>query len=78
MSVNPSEQAIQSLLRGQKAHKGDLTGKCGEILSASKSLVIGCKNGSVSLDVLQKSGGKALEIKQFLCGYHFNVGEFLG
>jgi len=81
-AYNPSPIAFTpykgETLNVYKAHKGDLTGKCGEILSASKSLVIGCKNGSVSLDVLQKSGGKALEIKQFLCGYHFNVGEFLG
>lgn len=47
----------------------------GEIIKADKQLIIACKHGSLSLKTVQKAGGKAMEINNFLLGNKFKVGE---
>lgn len=43
----------------------------GKILQSKENLIIGCKNGSLSLLKVQKAGGKPMEIKEFLRGNKF-------
>lgn len=43
----------------------------GKILQSKDNLIIGCKNGSLSLLKVQKAGGKPMEIKEFLRGNKF-------
>ncbi len=54
-----------------------LKGGVGEILKADNELVIGCIDGSVSLSVVQKAGGKMMNIADFLRGNKLVVGEEL-
>ena len=49
--------------------------RAGEIVEASDRLVIGCGEKSLSLLKVQKAGGKPMEIKEFLKGNKFTVGE---
>ena len=54
-----------------------LKGQVGKILKADKELVIGCKDGSVALKVVQKAGGKPMNIADFLRGAKLNEnGDF--
>ena len=58
------------------AKPSPLKGECGKILKINdKELVVGCLNGGVSLLEVQKSGGKPMDIKDFLRGNKFSVGE---
>ena len=50
-------------------------GRAGQILQADKNLIIACGSGALSLEIVQKSGGKQMAIKDFLLGNKFNVGE---
>lgn len=59
------------------AEISSLNGKVGEILRADKELVIGCADGSISLKVVQKAGGKMMNIADFLRGNKLAVGEEL-
>ena len=54
-----------------------MKGNVGEILKADKELIIGCGDTSVSLEVVQKAGGKMMDIKDFLRGNKLVVGEEL-
>ena len=54
-----------------------LKGSAGEILKADKELIIGCADSSVSLKVVQKAGGKMMNIADFLRGNKLVVGEEL-
>ncbi len=54
----------------------DRCGKSGEILSCDNNLIIACKNGALSLNKVQKAGGKPLDIKEFLKGNKFIKGDF--
>ncbi len=54
-----------------------LRGNVAEILKADKELIVGCADASVSLKVVQKSGGKMMNIADFLRGNKLNVGEEL-
>ena len=53
----------------------DVDGKMGTILQADKELVIACKKGAISLKTVQKAGGNAMQIADFLRGNKFTVGE---
>ena len=59
------------------AEISSLNGKVGEILRTDKELVIGCADGSISLKVVQKAGGKMMNIADFLRGNKLAVGEEL-
>ena len=58
-----------------EAQISELKGKAGQVLRADESLIIGCGDKSVSLLKVQKPGGKPLDIKEFLRGNKFVVGE---
>ncbi len=58
-----------------KAKVVEISGRPGEILQADKSLVVGCGKNSIALEIVQKSGGKQMAIKDFLLGNKFVVGE---
>ena len=53
----------------------DLAGEVGKVIKADKSLVIGCGERSVELRVVQKAGGKPMNINDFLRGNKILVGE---
>jgi len=81
-AFNPSPVAF-TLLNGEpfkiyKAKVCDKVGKAGEILSVDGELIVGTGNGSVSLLRVQKAGGNAMEIKDFLRGSKLSVGDILG
>lgn len=50
-------------------------GAPGEILEAKDELVVACGKGAISLKKVQKAGGSAMDIKDFLRGNKFIVGE---
>ncbi len=54
-----------------------MKGRSGEILKADTELVVGCIDGSVSLKIVQKAGGKMMNIADFLRGNKLVVGEKL-
>lgn len=71
-AFNPSPVAF-TFFEGQpfkvyQAKKCELKGQPQEILKADTELVIGCKDFSVSLIKVQKSGGKPMPIADFLRG----------
>ena len=47
----------------------------GKIVKVDKELIIGCKNGAISLLKVQKAGGKPMFIQDFLRGNKLVVGE---
>lgn len=52
-----------------------LKGEAGKVLKAENELIIGCKDGAVSLQKVQKAGGKPMAIQDFLRGNKLKVGE---
>ena len=52
-----------------------LKGEAGKILKTDNELVIACKDKAVSLQKVQKAGGKPMAIQDFLRGNKLNVGE---
>ncbi|MBQ3115705.1 MAG: methionyl-tRNA formyltransferase [Clostridia bacterium] len=58
-----------------KAEIAHLKGEAGKILRADSELIIGCGDGSVALKIVQKAGGNAMQIGDFLRGNKFTVGE---
>ena len=55
-----------------------LQGQPGEVLKNDKELVIGCGKDSISLIKVQKAGGNAMSIGDFLRGNKVQLGEILG
>lgn len=53
----------------------DTFGEVGKVIECGNELVIGCGKGSLSLKVVQKAGGKPMNIKDFLRGNKFEVGR---
>ena len=53
----------------------DYSAKAGTILKADNELVIACGSGAVSLKRVQKAGGNAMNISDFLRGNKFKTGE---
>lgn len=80
-AFNPAPVAFATYLdmpfKVFEAKVDELKGIAGQVLKADDSLVIGCGDKSVSLLKVQKAGGKPMEIKEFLRGNKFNVGEEL-
>lgn len=58
-----------------QAEKVDIKGDAGKVLRADSELVIGCGKDAVSLKKVQKAGGNAMQISDFLRGNKFTVGE---
>ena len=80
-AFNPSPVAFTTFennpFKIYEAEESSLKGQVGKILKAEKELVIGCKDGSVSLKVVQKAGGKPMNIADFLRGAKLNEnGDF--
>lgn len=67
------------LLKIWQAEVADLSGTPGEVLRADKSgLVIGCGQQALRILKLQREGGRALEVQQFLAGHPLRPGSRLG
>jgi len=60
------------------AKLGTMNGNIGEILDSEKKIEIGCKDGSVIIEKLQKAGGKPMLATDFLRGNRLEKGGFLG
>ena len=78
-AFNPSPCAF-TMLEGLpfkifSASVSNLKGDAGTILKCDDELIVGCGDCSVSLKVVQKAGGKAMSVKDFLRGSKLNVGE---
>ena len=58
-----------------EAEKSEKIGRAGEILT--DDLIIGCKEKSVKVKLIQKEGKKILKAKEFLSGYKIEKGEIL-
>lgn len=81
-AFNPAPIAY-TLLRGEKfkihsATAVDMSGKVGCVIDNDKRLVVACGKGAISLNVVQKAGGKAIDIKSFMLGNKIEIGEKLG
>ena len=58
-----------------EAEISDHYGKKGEVIT--NDLVIGCKEKSIKINLLQKEGKKILNTKSFLAGYKIIKGDML-
>ena len=58
-----------------EAEKSENTGREGEVLT--NDFIIGCKDKSIKIKLIQKEGKKILKIKDFLTGYEIKKGEIL-
>ena len=58
-----------------EAEKSENTGREGEVLT--DDLVIGCKEKSIKIKLIQKEGKKILQTSNFLTGYKIKKGEIL-
>ena len=58
-----------------EAEKFENTGKKGEVLT--DDLVVGCKENSIKIKLIQKEGKKILKTNEFLTGYKISKGEML-
>ena len=54
------------------------TGNAGEVLDNKNKLVIACGRGAISLEKVQKAGGNAMNIADFLRGNSLEIGSKLG
>lgn len=77
-AFNPSPVAFTTFnnepFKVFEAKINDKTGNVGEVLENEKALVVACKNGSVEFLKVQKAGGKAMDIKDFLKGNKIEKG----
>lgn len=81
-AFNPAPIAF-TLFKGEmfkiySATLSNLSGKCGEVIKNDKQLVIACGKGAISLEKVQKAGGNAMSITDFLRGNKIEIGEILG
>ena len=80
-AFNPSPVAFATFennpFKIYSAEISSMQGNVGQILKADKELIIGCADTSVSLKVVQKAGGKMMNITDFLRGTKLVVGEEL-
>lgn len=81
-AFNPSPIAY-TLYKGEnfKIHKCeyvDMVGAYGQVLQCDNKLVIGCGKGAISLLIVQKAGGKPMNIKEFLVGNRLEKGFTFG
>jgi methionyl-tRNA formyltransferase len=61
-----------------KASVVEMKGQAGYVLESESRLVVACGVDALSLEIVQKAGGNAMPIKDFLRGNKFTVGEILG
>lgn len=54
------------------------TGNVGEVLDNKNKLVVACGKGAISLEKVQKAGGNAMNIADFLRGNSLEIGSKLG
>jgi methionyl-tRNA formyltransferase len=74
MNETPIKILRSSLPADQKAE-----GEPGTVISIDKvSMLVACGQGVLSVEVLQKPGGKALPVAQFIQGFSIKVGDRLG
>jgi methionyl-tRNA formyltransferase len=81
-AFNPAPGA-ESLLAGEvlkvwEAEPVAASGKPGEVLRADTELVVACGDGALSLRSVQRAGGKAMGVQDFLRGFRVAQGETLG
>jgi len=81
-AFNPAPIAF-TVLKGEmfkiySATLSDLSGECGEVINNDNKLVVACGKGAVSLEKVQKAGGNAMSITDFLRGNKIEIGEILG
>jgi methionyl-tRNA formyltransferase len=81
-AFNPAPGA-ESLLAGEvlkiwEAEPVAASGKPGEVLRADTELVIACGEGALTLRTVQRAGGKAMHVQDFLRGFRVAQGETLG
>jgi len=52
---------------------------CGKVVAYDKKqgFVISCKKDALKICKIQKQGGKVLDIKDFMNGNHFEVGQII-
>ena len=58
-----------------EAEKSENSGRAGEVLT--DDLIIGCKEKSIKIKLIQKEGKKILKTSNFLTGYEIKKGEML-
>ena len=58
-----------------KASVVEMKGQAGYVLESEGRLVVACGVDALSLEIVQKAGGNAMPIKDFLRGNKFTVGE---
>ncbi len=77
-AFNPSPIAFFTIndepFKVYEAREGNGIGKVGEVIECEKSLEIACAKGSIIVKKIQKSGGKAMDISDFLRGYKIEKG----
>lgn len=72
-------QPQPQLLKIWEAEPSDQSGNPGEILAAGKDgVVIGCGEGSLRVQVLQREGGRRLTASEFLAGHPLKPGQKVG
>lgn len=81
-AFNPAPVAF-TFIDGQplkifKAQCSDGQGRAGEILSVDGKLEVACGKGSVIVEKLQKAGGNAMDVKDFLRGSRLKKGDIFG
>lgn len=78
-AYNPAPIAFANLdgqpFKVYRAKAVDVKGEVGVIIESEKNLIIGCAEGGLQLIKVQKSGGKAMEIGEFLRGNKLQVGK---
>jgi len=78
-AFNPSPTAFCTyegdVFKIHSAKVVNFNGEPGKIIKADKELIVGCGNKSLSLLKVQKAGGKAMDICDFLRGNKLAVGE---
>lgn len=60
-----------------QCHITDMSGKAGEILEGSKSLIIGTKDKALEILKIQREGKQPMLIQDLLRGFQFEKGAFL-
>ena len=66
------------LFKIYKAKAVNSNGDLGQIIKADKQLIVACGQGAIELEIVQKAGGKAMLIDDFLRGNKLQVGQYLG
>lgn len=81
-AFNPAPIAYTTLngepFKIYKAKAVDGKGDFGQIINADKQLIVACGEGAVKLEIVQKAGGKAMLVDDFLRGNKLQVGQYLG